>query len=87
MSEFLIRVTPRAGRNEVALAPDGSLIVRVTAPPADGEANKAVIETVAKRLGIAKSRVQIVAGGSSRTKRLAVDGLSAEEALARIAGG
>ena len=65
-----VKVVPRAGRTEVRAEEDGGLTVRVTAPPEDGKANKAVIEAVARALGVAKSRVEIVSGASTRQKVL-----------------
>jgi uncharacterized protein YggU (UPF0235/DUF167 family) len=52
--------------------------VYTTAPPVDGEANKAVVAMVAKRLGVAKSLVSVVRGESSRDKVLRIEGLSPE---------
>ena len=73
-----VLVSPKAGRNEVAgihVADDGSreVRVRVTAPPEGGKANKAVCETVAKSLGIAKGKVKVARGDTSRHKMLAID--------------
>jgi len=67
-----ILVQPRASRAKIGPMHDGRLKVAVTAPPVDGEANAAVIELFAKQLGIARSRVAIVAGASSRRKTLAL---------------
>lgn len=64
-----VRVQPRASRSEIVNeAPDGSLRLRVTAAPADGEANKAVISLIARRFGVPKSSITIVAGAASRDK-------------------
>jgi uncharacterized protein (TIGR00251 family) len=65
-----ILVQPRASRAKIGPMHDGRLKVAVTAPPVDGEANAAVIELFAKQLGIARGRVEIVAGASSRRKTL-----------------
>lgn len=67
-----VRLTPRANRDEIAGYRDGVLRCRVTAPPADGRANEALRKLVAKRLGVAKSRVRLVRGARSRTKLLEV---------------
>lgn len=58
---------------------------RVSAPPVDGKANKALRRLVAKRLGVAPSRVTLVRGERSREKLLEVEGLEREEALSRLA--
>ena len=74
-----VRVTPKSSRNEIAglhVAADGavSLAVRVTAPPDKGKANKAVIETLARAAGIAKSSISLAAGETERNKTLLVTG-------------
>jgi hypothetical protein len=81
---FSIRVTPRASANSVGGERDGALIVRVTAAPAEGAANDAVVRLVARALGIAPSALRIERGGTSRTKVLSVP-VATEAALARLA--
>jgi len=69
---FDLRVTPRAGRE--SLRRDGDRIaVRVTAAPADGRANDAVIMLLARALGVAKSRLTLVRGAASRDKLVRLD--------------
>ncbi|MGD1020266.1 MAG: DUF167 domain-containing protein [Verrucomicrobiia bacterium] len=63
-----VRVTPRAKQNKVQPQADGSLKVYVTAPPEDGRANEAVIETIAQWLGVKRRDVEIVRGATSRNK-------------------
>lgn len=70
-----IRVVPRASRDRIGRGDGGQIRVWVTAPPAEGKANKAVIKLLSKRLGVPKSRLSIVSGASSRNKVLEVDGL------------
>ena len=73
---FDVLVQPRASRAKVGPLHDGRLKVAVTAPPVDGEANAAVVELIAKTLGVAKSAVSVVAGASSRRKTIRVDGVA-----------
>ena len=57
----------------------GSAIkIRIAAPPVENAANRALIDFVAQHLGIAKSRVRIVSGNTSRKKVLEVDGVTAD---------
>ena len=79
-----IRVQPKASRNRVIGYRDGSLRLSVTAQPHDGQANAAVLELLADILGVAKSRLRIVRGHSSRDKVIAVDGLTDQEAQGRL---
>jgi uncharacterized protein (TIGR00251 family) len=73
---FDVLVQPRASRAKLGPIHDGRLKVAVTSPPVDGEANAAVIELVAKSLGVAKSAVEVVAGATSRRKTIRVAGVS-----------
>lgn len=74
-----VYVQPRASKTVVAGMHDGCIKIRLAAPPVDGAANSALIEFVAEQLGIAKSRVRITAGLTSRRKTVEVDGVSAAE--------
>ena len=66
-AEFAVRVTPRARR--AAILEEGGLIkVAVTAPPEDGRATAAVAEALAYALGVAKSRLVLLRGATSRDK-------------------
>jgi len=71
-------VQPRAAKTELAGMHDGRPKIRLAAPPVDGAANAALVEFVAKRLKIAKSRVRVVGGLTSRRKVLEVEGVGAE---------
>ena len=73
---FDILVTPRAARDKVGPMHDGRLKIAVTAPPVDGEANAAVIDLIARTLGVAKSAVSVIAGASSRRKTIRVIGVA-----------
>jgi uncharacterized protein (TIGR00251 family) len=73
---FDVLVQPRASRAQIGPLHDGRVKIAVTAPPVDGEANAAVIELVAKSLGIAKRAVEVTAGASSRRKTLRVTGVT-----------
>ena len=61
---------------------DGAIKIRLAAPPVDGAAHAALNEFVAERLGLAKSRVRLVSGTSSRRKVLEIEGLD-EASVAR----
>lgn len=71
-AELAVRVTPRASRNAVLL--DGEMLrVMVTVVPEDGKANAAVVKLLAKALGIAKSRLVLIRGATSRDKVFRVE--------------
>ena len=86
-----LRVTPRGGRDDIdgleTLADGRSVVkVRVRAITDGGEANRAVMELLAKALGVPKARVKIMSGATSRLKQVAVDGEPAAlgEALRKL---
>ena len=63
---------------------DGCVKIRLAAPPVDGAANAALVEFVAGQLRIAKSRVRVMSGSSSRRKVVEVDGVTAEQLSAAL---
>ena len=74
-----LRVTPRCGRDDIdgieTLADGRSVLkLRVRAIAESGEANRAVMELMAKALGVPRARVRIVSGVTSRLKQIAIDG-------------
>lgn len=74
-----VYVQPRASKTVVAGMHDGCIKIRLAAPPVDGAANTALIEFVAEQLDVAKSRVRITAGLTSRRKTVEVDGVTAQQ--------
>ena len=74
----------RARRERIAGVHGGSLKVEVTSAPEGGAANRAVERLLAAALAVAPREVAVVIGATSRTKLIAVDGLAAPEAVARI---
>lgn len=84
-SALAVRVTPRASRNEIVeLMEDGTIKVRIAAPPSDNEANETLINFLSEVLGVPKSRLDIVAGASGRDKLISVVDMDAETVHQRI---
>ena len=79
-----VKLLPRAARNEIGPALGSELKIKVTAPPVDGAANRALVHFLAETLGCPRSAVQIIHGQSSRHKTVAIAGMSAAEVLARL---
>ena len=74
-----LRVTPRGGRDEIdgleTLANGRTVVkIRVRAIAEGGEANRAVVELLARALGVPRARVRVLSGATSRLKQIAVDG-------------
>jgi uncharacterized protein (TIGR00251 family) len=79
-----VRVKPRARTTGVSLQNDTMLVVSVNEPPVDGKANAAVIATLAKKLGVAKSSISILRGQSGRSKVLKFENLELQELKRRL---
>ncbi len=79
-----VRVQPKASRDAVRFEPDGRIRVALTAPPVEGAANKALVAFLAKRLGLSKSKLKLVAGDKSREKTLRIEGYTMAEARKRL---
>jgi len=80
-----IRVTPRARKTEFSgILDDGTLRIRISAPPREGKANKELIKFLSKILGVRKNQIEIVAGERSLDKIVSVLDLSAEQVQKRI---
>jgi len=71
-TEIALRVTPKASRNAIVVAQEG-LRAYVTVAPEDGKANAAVVKLLAKALGVAKTRLTLVRGQTSRDKVFRLD--------------
>lgn len=82
--QLAVQLQPRASRNQVMEVREGALRLRLTAPPVEGAANEACRVFLGKLLGVAKSRVVLVAGDRSRQKRWRIDGVTLEDAAALL---
>ena len=67
---FGVRLIPRAARSAIAGIREGALLVRVTAAPVDGAANKALLELVSGALKMPRSAIRIESGATAPRKRL-----------------
>ncbi len=76
---FPVRVQPRASRDEISGAIEGSLKIRLRAPAVENRANEALCEFLASLLKRPKSAVRILGGEHSRTKRVAIEGVTRQE--------
>ena len=83
-ARLTVEVRPRGGRDAIVGWRGAALSVRVAAPPADGAANEAVRRLLAKRLGCAPSRVEIVRGHTARRKLVRLVGIAYADAAARL---
>ena len=78
-----VRVHPGAARNEVVSFKDGVWQIKIAAPPVKGKANRELIAFLGQRLGV--KTLTIIRGHTARNKLVAIDGLSPEEIIQRLA--
>lgn len=81
-----VRVIPRAGRAGPAGVRDGALLLRLQAPPVEGAANADVVDILADLLGVPRRAVTILSGHHNRRKRVAVAGITTDDAARAITG-
>lgn len=73
--DLTVRVKPGSSKGPLVETTDaGGLTVYLNERAVDGAANDALIKVLAKHLGVAKSRIEIVRGRTSRVKQVRVDG-------------
>lgn len=82
--EIRVRVTPNSSQESVCFDAEEGLIVKLKSPPVEGRANKALIKIVARRLGVAPTRITVSKGLASRNKTVLVQELSDVEATERL---
>jgi uncharacterized protein len=79
-----VRAQPRARKPGVAGEQAGALKVGVSAPPEDGKANAALVESLADILGVRRSQVELLSGSTSRDKKLLIRGVTRSDLQSRI---
>ena len=75
---------PGANSNTIKGIHNGMLKIDITAPPEKGKANDAIIKLLAKKLGIAKSSIEIVSGETSRKKIILLRGIDRESLISIV---
>jgi len=71
MKTIQVRVIPRAKKNRVEKFGNG-FKAYLSAPPAEGKANKVLLEALAGHLKVKKSQLRIIRGRKSRDKIIGV---------------
>jgi uncharacterized protein (TIGR00251 family) len=79
-----LKVVPGASRDRIVGVLGDALKIAVSKPPADGAANKAVIELLAVALGLPVGSIRITRGHTNARKEVLITGLGAEELTARL---
>jgi uncharacterized protein len=81
-----VKITPNAGRNEITGLKEGTLHIKIAAPPEKGKANKELVDFLSDILGVKKSTITIIKGQTSRNKVITVETLNNDQILTRLSG-
>ncbi len=79
-----LKVLPRSSRNQLAGSHNGELKLKLTAPPVDGAANRCCCEYLAKLLRVPAGSIDIIAGTSSRHKKVLIRDIGSTDVLNRL---
>jgi len=80
-----VRVVPRASKNQISeILSDGTIKIRLTAPPVDGKANEGLLKFLAEILDISATKIEIVAGITSRDKLVSILDLDPDTVYQKI---
>ena len=79
-----VRLAPGSKSDRILGLHGDALRIAVRAPPERGKANEALVDLIAKELGLHRSAVALSSGQASRDKRIRIQGLSREEILGRL---
>jgi uncharacterized protein (TIGR00251 family) len=82
---IIIRVIPRAKKSEISqVLDDGTIKIRLTAPPVEGKANQALVRFLADVFRISPSNIEIISGVKGRNKVVLIEGINEKTARSMI---
>ena len=79
-----VKIVPGSSKNKIVGAYSDALKIAITAPPVEGKANKKCIAYLAKYFDIAKSKIEIISGQTSKNKLIKIYDISQKEFLEKI---
>jgi len=84
---LLVKLQPRASKNEICAPLGDELKIKVTAPPVDAAANEALVKFLAEKLDCPRGRVELIRGHTSRHKTVKLHGFQPADILQRLGAG
>lgn len=79
-----VKIVPGSSKNKIIGVYNGSLKITITTPPVEGKANKKCIAYLAKYFDVAKSKIEIISGQTSKNKLIKIYDISQKEFLEKI---
>jgi len=79
-----VKIVPGSSKNKIIGAYNNTLKISIAAPPVEGKANKKCIAYLAKYFAIAKSKIEIISGQTSKNKLIKIYDISQKDFLDKI---
>jgi len=79
-----VKIVPGSSKNKIIGVYNDSLKITITAPPVEGKANKKCIAYLAKYFNVAKSKIEIISGQTSKNKLIKICDISQKEFLDKL---
>ncbi len=79
-----VKIVPGSSKNKIIGVYNDSLKIAITAPPVEGKANKKCIAYLAKYFDVAKSKIEIISGQTSKNKLIKIYDISQKKFLEKI---
>lgn len=83
---LLVKLQPRASKNEIGELLGDELKIKVTAPPVDAAANQALIELLAEKLNCSRNKIELLRGHTSRHKTILLHGFTKADVQKSLTG-
>ncbi|MBT9393356.1 DUF167 domain-containing protein [Hymenobacter sp. NST-14] len=80
-----LKARPNGRCNQLTVAPDGTVTVRLNAPAQDGKANACLLGYLAEVFGVSKSSLTLLSGHTAPFKKVEIGGLAETEFWAVLA--
>lgn len=81
-----IKVIPRAPQTLIEGMRDGALLVKLSAPPVEGQANEALLRFISEVCDVPRRAVSLRMGEKSRQKVVQVQRVTRADAASRVRG-
>lgn len=79
-----VKIVPGSSKNKIIGPYNDALKISIAAPPVEGKANKKCIAYLAKYFDVAKSKIEIISGQTSKNKLIKIYDISPKEFLDKI---
>ena len=79
-----VKIVPGSSKNKIVGVHNNAIKITITVPPVEGKANKKCIAYLAKYFDVAKSKIKIISGQTSKNKLIKIYDISQKEFLDKL---